>query len=245
MWKECTVAMTLCLGAVTADAATMQTIYTGTVYGSSDVTGMFGLGANSSLDGLSFTMTTTYDTSVGTRATNPSGSGTIDTLTGGSANGYADPYLSAVLTINGVSRTIGSALYSYMYALDDTSTGYSQFYQSLYNYGSYDPQTGATQNLSYFNGIIQDVAGAIPANLDAAYSTGANPGSSGYFQFYDYDPLLGYRSYTAGGLQIASFSVTAVGVAPVPLPAGAVLILAALGGLGLAKRSRRAHTTDI
>jgi hypothetical protein len=244
MWKEYTVAVALCLGPVTADAATMQTIYTGTVYGSADMTGLFGLGPGSSLDGLSFTMTATYDTSVGTRATYPYGSGTIDTLTGGSNYGAADPYQSAVLTINGISRSIGSALESYMYALDDTSSGYSQFYRQLYDY-TYDPQTGATQNFSYFTASIINVVGAIPANLDAAYSTGSNAGSNGYFQFSDSDPLLGFTSLTQGYLQIASFSVSAVGVAPVPLPAGAGLLMAALGGLGLLKRRARSAISGI
>lgn len=242
MWKECTVAVTLCLGPVTADAATMQTICTGTVSGSSDMTGIFGLGANSSLDGLSFTMTTTYDTSVGTRFTGVQGTQTIDSLQGGSSIGAADPYLSAVLTINGISRTIGSALYSAMYAADDATNGNSQFSQFLNDYG-YDPQTRVTQNLSYFSAAIQDVAGAIPANLDAPYSTASNPVSGGYFQYYDYDPLLGYTSYTAGALQIASFSVSAVGVAP--LPAGAGLLMAALGGLGPSKRRTRTRISEI
>ena len=245
MWRECTFAVAFCLGAATSDAATMQTIYTGTVYGSSDLTGMFGLGANSSLDGLTFTMRTTYDTAVGTRATYPYGSGTIDTLTGGTSNGYADPYQSAVLTINGVSRAIGSALYSYMYALDDASSGFSQFLQQFQDYSSYDPQTGTTQNFTYFTASIQDVVGAIPANLDAAYSTGSNAGSGGYFQFSDSDPLLGFTSLTHGYLNIASFSVSAVGVAPVPLPAGAGLLIAALGGLGLVRRNRKHHVTGI
>ncbi|MCA0272583.1 MAG: VPLPA-CTERM sorting domain-containing protein [Proteobacteria bacterium] len=244
MWKEYAVAVALCLGPVTAGAATMQTIYTGTVFGSSDMTGMFGLGANSSLDGLSFTMTTTYDTSVGTRFTGVQGTQTIDSLQGGSAIGAADPYLSAVLTINGISRTIGSAIYSSMYATDDATQGYSQFNQFLNDY-VYDPQTRVTQNLSYFQASIQDVAGAIPANLDAPYSTGSNPGSSGYFQFYDYDPLLGYTSYTAGALQIASFSVSAVGIAPVPLPAGAGLLIAALGGLDLLKRRKSKRISEV
>lgn len=244
MWKEYTVAVALCLGPVTADAATMQTIYTGTVFGSSDMTGIFGLGANSSLDGLSFTMTTTYDTAVGTRFTGVQGTQTIDSLQGGSSVAAADPYLSAVLTINGISRTIGSALYSAMYAADDATNGYSQFSQFLNDY-VYDPQTGATQNLSYFYASIQDVSGAIPVNLDAAYSTGSNSGSGGIFQFYDYDPLLGYTSFTQGSLQIASFSVSAVGIAPVPLPAGAGLLMAALGGLGLLKRRKRSAISEI
>lgn len=68
-----TLAVTLCAFAFAAPAAASIKVatYTGTVYGSYDSTGLFGPAA-STLDGLRFVTKYVYDTSLGTRYTDPS-----------------------------------------------------------------------------------------------------------------------------------------------------------------------------
>ena len=76
-----------------ASAITMQAVFTGTVVHGDDITGLFGLGDNSRLDGLGFTMTFIYD---------PATPGAIrhtdaynDQVYGGSLHGAVTPMISA------------------------------------------------------------------------------------------------------------------------------------------------------
>lgn len=223
-------------------AATMQAIYTGTVSGSYDMTGLFGRAPGASLDGLAFSLTYTYDTSLGLRYT----SATSDEIYGGAGYGAPSPIFSAVLNIGGVAKVIFGTTYSFARQFDGFGYDYLDHYQQE---DTYDPQSGAfSQN--YVHQWGYDYGDALPINLDLPFSLSglASTGQfAGAFGFFSYDPVLGGPStYAFGSLYADTLDVSAVAPAAVPLPAGAGLVVTALAALrGLRSRRARAAVSDI
>ena len=229
-------AMTLAVTAAPAGAATMQAVFTGTVYSGYDQTGVFGA-PGGSLANLGYTLRYVYDTSLGTRLS--AGAGTVDDLYGGSVYGTATPTVSATLTIGSVTQSVGGS-YESRYQL--CNIGYcaiDQYYTSAADYTS-QPDGGYTYN--GFNAIVSDYTDFLPDNLDTPFSVmiSALAQQYGYFQFATVDGTTGLRTTFANGyLSLDRLSVSQVDIAPIPLPASGLLLLGAGAGLAAIRRRRR------
>jgi len=92
------IVLVACLGAAEAKATVVTGTFSGLIDHGVDYTGVFGP-ANTSLDGLRYTETFTYDTSKGLRGTFP----TVDQV---AQINSQEPVLTYSLTINGVTDTI-------------------------------------------------------------------------------------------------------------------------------------------
>lgn len=213
-----------------SEAATMLAVYSGRVSNSYDLTGLFRLGAGTSLGGLPYTLTYTYDTGRGVRFADDAS----DEIYGGAGYGVASPMISAVLTIGGAAqpvlgtglayaRQLGGAEYQYFdhYAQDDVEDLQAGVVSQNYAYQwGYDYSTGLPVDLD------------VPFALEGLAATGA---AGGYFGFFTYDFVEGrYTTYAYGNLYPDRLSVSAIAPATVPLPAGAGLLFVALVGLGAA-----------
>lgn len=208
-------------------ASVMQIEYSGTLSSGYDATGVFGT-AGTNLTGLTYTMTFTYDTSVGVRT----GTASYDYIYGGYHYGTPSPTAST-LVVNG-SAVDGNGDY---YALDqrrnDGSTAYTFDVSNQY---TVDPVTGAyVYNFGYF--YADDLTLGLPVDLETPYSFDVADGSgSGWFDYWVHGPISTERAYGSMGVD----RVTVSDVAPVPLPASAGLLFAALGALvGLRSRRRK------
>lgn len=229
----------LALTAASAEAATMKAVYTGTVYSSYDQTGVFGE-ADTSLDGLSYLLTFIYDTALGNRNTLP---GYYDEVSGGEVySASTDPILSAKLTINGKSFSVDGSYQGFAGVQSDNSS-YSNYYHYAHEYDPGDED--GKYKYSYINQNSNFTEGTVP-ELDVATTlTGSYYSYWGYFQKYEYDYTTGaYLSYAHGYLDPDKLVITRYtpddgGPAPVPLPAAAGLMAAALGALGTLARRRR------
>src|SRR5882724_7445115 len=84
--------------AVSAQASSIQVVWTGTVLNGNDVAGTFGLGTNHDLTGQNFTATYLIDTSLPSFQQLSPG---FASFTGGTDVGFTNPITSAILTING------------------------------------------------------------------------------------------------------------------------------------------------
>lgn len=225
--------------ALPAAAATMQAVYTGTVTGSYDQTGVFG-GPGSSLDGAAFTMTFRYDTTQG--ATDDGGY--YQQLYGGAAYGTTSPFFYAALTINGVTQTLDLNYYSLVQLHDASAIGGTQT-ETLHQAVDYFDD-GLTQDYANFYAYLGSIDGSlgVPLDLTQPFTADFDPLNgthygSGYFQLHDYDYGTNtYTEYAYGNLAPTRVVVTAVSA--VPLPAGLPLLVFALGGLAVAARRRRA-----
>lgn len=237
MFRELLATATLALSVSAADAATMQALYTGTIVGGYDQSGLFTTpGGN--LDNLSFSMAFVYDTSVG-RMIMPQ----FDEVIGGKNLRTKSPMISASVTVNGQTMKIrGKALgYALLYGGAQSSTG-----EDVFNVYASDRATDAVTGSGYTYDIgaqIIDDSFGIPYNLDAPFSLSGLAGANGnalYFFFQRYDGVLGaYTMRTSGTLVADTLTVSQFVAAPVPLPASALMLLAAVAGLGGLQASRR------
>jgi hypothetical protein len=209
--------------------------YTGTVSAGTDFTGVFGP-SSTLLDGASYTLTYTFDTSRGIFTSDASAS----QLAGGPGFGPAifNPYSSpgsAVLTINGHSVSFNANP-------NPPSQGYSEYY--VVNNGSYiRSDQHVSDSLDYSNIHIDDIVDisindytlTIPTLLTTPYTLSIEPGvvvmSSG-FRIVDgsYDATNNFRpdQFASGDL-----SPTSVTVSETPLPSALPLFASGLGALGL------------
>lgn len=215
-------------------AATMQAVYSGTVSNSYDLTGLFGLGAGASLGGLPYTLTYTYDTGSGLRFTGAAS----DENYGGTGYDVASPMFSAILAIGDVAQLVFGASFAYARQYGGTE------YDYLDHYAQDDVEdllTGVvSQNYAYQWGY--DYSNSLPANLDVPFSfdqLAANGAAGGEFGFFTYDFVEDrYSTYAYGSLYPDSLRVTVVAPAAIPLPAGAWLLVLALGALAALRRTR-------
>ena len=233
MLKSLLTATVLGMTALPVAAAVMQIEYTGTVTGGYDATDVFGTAATD-LTGLTYTMTYTYDTSVGFRGTDPNS----DTVYGGSAYALPSPTTST-LVINGSALDGNGDYYSFDQRHNDgTFYAYTVDYANQY---TIDPVTGAyVFNANQF--YAYDLALGLPADLEAPYSFDVADGSGGgSFQYQVHDPIGGITDYAYGNMNVNRVTITQVNdVAPVPLPASVGFLIAGLGALvGLRSRRRK------
>lgn len=215
-------------GAYTASAATVRATYSGTVSGSSDMTGLFGA-PGGSLDGQAFSLTYTFSTSAGFR--DNGGPGTYDAVFGGKDYGMTSPTLSAQLTIAGHSQTVSGASGSTYYVCDAAICGENSVDAEAYDIHHNFPGTSI---LNLINVTASGPAGAIPTSLETPFALSALTGG-GNFLFQSFSTSTwSYVANTYGDLNVTHVSVSVAGVAPVPLPAavGPFLLVLGLGGLG-------------
>ena len=210
---------------VSASAATMQAVYTGTVSNSVvDYGPVFGVyyDDNGPLDGMAFAATIIYDTSLGT----PYGDPTYTETYGGTDKGSTSPILSAVLTINGGSWSFKPGQYSSVQNSDNPSSSNSRADAYTYQY-----ENTATEDVKDELSLYALAGpGDIPLDLTVPFAV-AGPTINGYFNIDNYQRGSGEYRYAYGTLNTAGLTVSAI-----PLPASLPLMLAGLGALGLTLR---------
>jgi hypothetical protein len=230
-------AAVLAVGASSAQAATMQAVYTGTVTSSSNSTGEFGVAAVDGLDGLAYVLTFLYDTDVGTPTIFP----TNTTIQGGTAPGNSapSPMISASLTINGVTRTINGTYQGVVSQQQDAFDLAQHFAQDATDFDGIGIDLQYTLQ-TYM--IASDLATS--SDLTQPFTlTGLTPSvGSGLFQFSRRVDGVEVEN-ASGSLYFDTLTVSAY-VAPdpdpevpvVPLPAGLPLLVGGLGALALLRR---------
>ena len=214
-------------------AATMQAIYSGTVFAGSDLTNMFGAGSD--LEGLGFRMSFAYDPET------PGASRTTDAVRddvyGGSSSGFTSPIRSAKLTINNHTERFGA--------------GYSGS-ASTYNIGTYSVVShdahfrfsdSKISKISSLDGFASSWSALFPADLDASVPRtsldwAGDPSGVGHFWITEcvFDGAGGCDETVR---TIGTLAPSSVMIAPIPVPAALPLLACGLAVLGLAGMSRR------
>lgn len=229
MTKSAFLAAAFTVLAGTASATTMQAVYTGTVYASTDATDSFGTGTVNGLDGLAYSLVFLYDTPAGVLASDWYHTQQY----GGTTYGWVDPVISATLTINNVSFSSSGDYQSFEYRSDGGGTAFAQDY--AYEY--FDDSV--TYSYHHIYDGLYGVPGSVPFDLSQPFSV-TGPSGGGYFSFVDYDYGTAlYSNYVFGALYSETLTVSIVSAA-VPLPATLPLMLVALGGLAALRRRRTA-----
>jgi hypothetical protein len=250
MIKSLVLAASLIVLPVAGQSAVMQATWTGTITSGYDQTDTFGTG-NTDLSGLTYSMNFKFNTSRGVRVTDGS---TFDQLAGGLDyfGTPSSPVLSASIQINGKTRSSKGANQGYVYTQDANTYGYNYYLNSAYDYST---QSNGSSKYNYLYGYFYDyllnTLLTTPGTLDQPFSL-ANGGSTyctdylgycGFFQFYDYNAVIGdFRTYTFGYLDVSNITVTEISPSAVPLPATAFMLMGGVAGLGLIRR-RKARGT--
>jgi hypothetical protein len=242
------------LAAIPTSAAVMRATYVGTVSSGENTRGAaFGIEEGQTLGGLAAEFILEYDPSTpgAFRDTSPS----YDNSFGGTDFGYVSPFLSAVATINGVTRSVDPSVLGQAGAYNDGINS------SLYSNVNYRID-GAGEGNSRDDLIYVNVGGGatdFPANLEVEVPLTAldplffaSPAGFGQFRFVTCETAGifqcgpdNYLEYTSGSVNFTSVTVENIGgtVDPpvIPLPAALPLLVTAFGGLGFAARRRQAR----
>ncbi len=222
------VAVAFVTGATSASAALVDVVYSGTVYDSNDLTGVFGP-PNTSLDGDPITVTYEFDTTQGITSASP----TQNYAYGGGFYGASSPALSVVITVDGVSVSAGAPNYiGEIYGYNDGSISEQLHEASNYSdNGVIFEDSGAETYIYNYNGML-------PASITTPFTYAVQPGdsTSGYFQIQTYTYATGAAQYASGSINIATLTVSVV-----PEPSTWAMMLIGFAGLGFAgyRTSRR------
>ena len=225
-------AVVLALAAQTAGAraAIMEMLYQGTVRNTIDYSGMFGAGIGAGvLDGKAFSASFLYDSDTGLTATNA----TQNDLYGGTAYGAASPFVSGVMTINGISIALQV---KQRFIATHTSASYGS---SAFVLAEKLGVTGSPVH-SFIDITVNAAAGAIPLGFGTPYA--ATPvTSTGAFSFFQGNPFASGFLYRADGqITVSSVLVRQYVPAAVPLPATGVMLLGAIAGIAALRRRGQA-----
>lgn len=213
------------LAAMPATAAVKIARFTGTVVSGYDETGVFAA-PFTDLAGYSWVATYTYDKTLGGYLETDGVS--YEYSIGGFNYGFpVSPIISASITINGVTRSVGG-------------TSSARVYTSNLPYVSHYAQDESNNGLTSVNNYIQifnDPIGA-PASLDQNFGPVAATNGYGWADWATYDYTTGTYTELASAY-LGTDAVYSVGNA-VPEPASWALMIAGFGLVGTALRRRRA-----
>jgi hypothetical protein len=251
-------ALTMALS-LPAAAATMKAVVTGTVTNGYDQIGAFG--ADTDLLGKEVTVTYIYDPALAGYRNDSSPN--YDEAVGGTVYGNSSPALSTTVQVGAVSREFIIGYYDTFVAADyQHTTYYDQWYAYTIGY-EVDQDSGASRtdyasanifyyfddqitgdleapfdflvdtNTHYFNGFFSTGF----SNQEYCYGNGDDGGD--YIESYDYfDGCASASGYFSIDRIAVSYADDVDPVAPVPLPASALLLLGALGGIAALRRRR-------
>lgn len=157
---------------VSAQAAIVQVVYTGTVSSGVDTIGVFGQ-QGASLAGDVFKVTYIFDTTRGTIVSSP----TENSATGGAAIGVASPSLGTIVEINNEDIALTGNNFAQIYGYNDGG-----FSQQSHESDFVIDNGKLTYSLSVNNGIT-DFDVALPAIITGplSYALGVNDVGSGSF----------------------------------------------------------------
>ena len=209
----------------TAQAAIMEMIYGGTVRNTVDYTGFFGAGVGGGvLDGKSFTARFVYDTLTGLTQTTLSRTD----LYGGTAYSAASPFVSGVMTINGISIDL---LVKERFIGTHTSgpSGSSAYVLA--------EKLGVTRSPvhSFVDITVNAAAGGVPLGFATPFSVTPLT-STGSFSTFEGNPQGGFLYRADGQITVSSLVVREVAVSAVPVPASGLMMLGLLGGIAALRR---------
>lgn len=221
--------------AVSAQAAVVEATFTGRVFSGYDQSGLFGHNAFE-LDGARFVLTYVFDTDIGTRETVPN---ERDSL---SRTAFGNPTVSARIEINNVTQSIvGDYISAYSVCNIGADTCSDRDLYNAFVLDTYDAEGVLIEN--YIRAGVALRNNVLPSRLDFSFAIELNS-QEGRFEFTSFDRTAGfYRSYTGGYLVFDRLTVrnTSDTATPVPLPASAPLLLAALAGVAALRRRRLAR----
>lgn len=224
-------ALALGLLAGPASAATMEVVWTGTVYADYD-------GDGTDLTGETVTATMIYDTDLGTTQTDFY----YQYVYGGTYNGTESPVVSGEASIGSETVSVTDPDYSYAVVYDQDAADFGYEVDQYYTYAyDYVPDGLGGYTASYFDVTLYGYEEFLPDDLETAFAVTDMSGLTGYgctssFIYdgstYTYDP---YVCFTVDSLTVTVLN----DVAPVPLPASALLLIGAVGGMGALRLRRR------
>ncbi len=255
--------------ALPAEAVVVDVVIRGNIRTLTDVSsGGLNVFGDSLAAGAAYTVRFTYDTSVGTRRTLIGGV-PVDNLSGSSNGGYGNP-VSATLTIGqtrhnilGASKLTNVTEGGYASLVPsapdpvfppDDGAGPTNPRPNLLSYGVYYNgynDTFAKSDYGEMRFNFEGVVGTFPDSLETPFTVGfrANPNNMNTIPAGFGSWITGYqdRDTLKNGFVIADFGVSRLtvrpraAVAPVPLPASALMLITAIGCLMLIARRRLAR----
>jgi len=227
-----------------AAATVLDVTYRGTFLSGSDPLGDFSA-PGTNLTGQSYSLTFRYDTGIGQRMTAP---GTLDWLFGGSAYGKPTPLVQTTLSFGGTSHTFGGSRVGAV--LSDIITygggwgGPVQPPDARFAAEADDRWTDSATGMTVTSMIFatcNGLASSFPAPaVDTPFGVSSCAGGmNGAIRFNRLSGSGTVLSSSGASLSVSQMQVSAVPPAPVPLPAGGGLLMAALAGLAGSRRRAR------
>jgi hypothetical protein len=232
-------ALTLSLAASSASAEIVVVTYTGVVLGNSyDVTSVFGFPHNTDIGGQTYTARYVFDTTLGDVVSTPS----TNYAQGGTLYGFVSPALSATLTINGVTVSIGVPNYNAQIFGQNEGTTSAQ--QSVAQ--NMEGSSSGVYTYNYVDNEVHSNTGNLPASITTSFTYTVNPATDYAiqdFQFYTYDNGTGtLEVYAYGELSAETLTVTA---GAVPELSTWALMLIGFTSLGFAAYRKGRPATSI
>lgn len=261
IFKTISIAVTLAVAGLSAQAATMQAVFTGTVNfslqpgndPSNDGTlppigEFFGLGTSSPI-GEAVSLTVIYDTELGTLIPENDGTLSRQSLFGGPETTFSEfsPIISASIAINGITLAINPTDQSTVQRLRDTGSGTSgasvSGQSSVAEAELNEVGDVRTRDVTAFQmSLLSRDVDAVPFDFDTPFSA-TGFGSGSLLVVNSVSTLLDggeidteYSEFL--NIFFTTESVTVTDISAVPLPAGLPLLLAGLGAFGVLRHRK-------
>jgi hypothetical protein len=220
------VATSISAGFTPVAAAIKTATYSGTLQSGTDLTGVFGA-ANTSLSGLNYIATFTYDRNLGGNQSAVPGAN--DVSSGGSFYGTASPIISASITINSITRIVTGGY-------DDIVL--TSIAPQVIHTAQQRETAALLSTVNFITASFNPPTAAPSLDLDVAPIAATGSGS---FQIFTRDDLSGATMTYAFGIfdNNAVYSVGSTSLAPVPEPGSWMLLVSGFGLMGISLRRRQ------